>query len=232
MKHINLNQKPLHQVYYLQNNILYKISQSIDDDNCDKMISVTSSELETYTQKNNEIAFIPDVIDVSCKKDTSILWHSSYYLETLIEPGDSSYNNGKGFKPNSEHHKFNASTNSPENYIQLLTDFYKTNIVNDYLNGVSIEGIYDSLPIFYKNRDRFDKTKIYEITCKSADVNTTTDLSIGLVVLEKNGVLDISILNSLRTNIEDAIKEKYTQLMNKELNKIGKQVNAITTKKL
>ena len=105
-------------------------------------------------------------------------------------------------------------------------------IVNDYLNGVSIEGIYDSLPIFYKNRDRFDKTKIYEITCKSADVNTTTDLSIGLVVLEKDGVLDISILNSLRTNIEDAIKEKYTQLMNKELNKIGKQVNAITTKKL
>ena len=69
MNIIKLYTKPTNNIYYTNNDIIYKINKSIDLDDCSKYITV--QDVSDYNIKSNEKPFVPMAIDISCNKKIS-----------------------------------------------------------------------------------------------------------------------------------------------------------------
>lgn len=214
MEYKTLSYKTSHNVYYVENNVIYKIDKSIDKDDCVKFIAIDKDE--EYKPVNNEIPFVPETIGVTYYVNDE-LKSETLYLDNLINVGDTSVS-GK-FKPNPSHNLLNLSTNQPEKYVDIIEDFYKTQVINEFINGKNLNAIYNSLPTFCK------KGK----DAKGKNINSSINIGLSYNT-DEPPTLELSA--ALKKDVSTLLSEKYKAMINKDLDNLqfGQEVDKITFK--
>lgn len=215
MEYINLNTNATHKYYYVQNNILYKITNIDDNDECNKYISFDDDS------SMPENGFMPEFIKV----DVRLIGASGksqripfYFLESMIQPGDIYDSNSNQFRPNPIHNKLKYSDKTNDiTYSDVLKDFYIDQCITDLLNGVSLSTIYNNLPEYCKETG--DDPNGYHYTIHLNDYNPHSrvpGLEIGLTYDND----EIKMSEDFKSNIITALKNKYAKMINDDLEKI------------
>ena len=223
------NKSISYRYLHTENNVIYEISFKKHEDDCSKFYTVTAEDKNNITLDDDKVnLLIPEVINVSVfDSSNNFKKVEHFYLDNFISVGDTIVKKGTNYfaVPNKNHFKIeNVTTTDISTYTTYLNDYYVNKIVNNMLNNVDLKSIYNSLPIYLKNKDFNGNT--YKVSG-----TYPKNISSGLYLDASDNV---KLTSKLEEKFNSFLISKYTELINNDLNIIDNSLNTIswTYKKL
>lgn len=212
---VNYSTQLVDYYYFINTNVIYKISLKNDSDGCGQRLIIRDGETQEIDLARNSSRFPNVKVEYSYTKNGEEVTDTKYYwFQSLIKDGDM-YTESDGFTPNPNHDTDGDET-PDTTYMAIVIDSIKKDIETYVNNGYNLDRIKERIPYWcYCKKDDIVKIDNKTVTIKS--VNDEDDML-------SEDFTDEAITNQ----IKDALKEKLLVIDNNYLENFGLEVDAST----
>ena len=210
---VNYSTQLVDYYYFINNNVVYKISLKNDSDECGQRLVIRDGETQEIDLAGNSSRF-PNVsveYTYTNKNDEEVTDTKYYWFQSLIKDGDT-YTNGV-FAPNTDHDT-DGDGHTDTTYIAIVTDSIKKDIETYVNNGYNLDRIKERIP--------------YWCYCKQGDTVKIDNKTVTVTNVNNSGMSDIFTDEEITNQIKDALKEKLLVIDNNYLDNFGLEVDAST----
>lgn len=208
---VNYSTQLVDYYYFINNDVIYKISLKNDSDECGKRLVIRDDETKEIDLAKNSTRFPNVKVEYSYTKNEKEVTDTKYYwFQSLIKDGDT-YTEVGGFAPNTEHDTDGNGTKD-STYIAIVTDSIENDIKTYVNNGYNLDKIKERIP--------------YWCYCQQGDTVKIDNKTVTITNVNNGGMSENFTDEKITSQIKDALKEKLLVIDNNYLDNFGLEVNA------
>lgn len=209
---VNYSTQLVDYYYFINNNVVYKISLKNDSDECGQRLVIRDGETQEIDLAENSSRFPNVSIEYSYTKNGEEVTDTKYYwFQSLIKDGDT-YTNDV-FAPNTDHDT-DGDGMPDTTYIAIVIDSIKKDIETYVNNGYNLDRIKERIP--------------YWCYCQQGDTVKIDNKTVTITNVNNGDMSEIFTDEEITRQIKDALKEKLLVIDNNYLDNFGLEVDAST----
>ena len=209
---VNYSTQLVDYYYFINTNVIYKISLKNDSDECGQRLVIRNGETQEIDLAGNSSRF-PNVnikYTYTNKNGKEVTDTKYYWFQSLIKDGDT-YTNGV-FAPNTDHDT--DGDGQTDTYMAIVINSIKKDIETYVNNGYNLDKIKERIP--------------YWCYCKQGDTVKIDNKTVTVKNVNNSGMSDIFTDEEITKQIKDALKEKLLVIDNNYLDNFGLKVDEST----
>ena len=209
---VNYSTQLVDYYYFINTNVIYKISLKNDSDECGQRLVIRNGETQEIDLAGNSSRF-PNVnikYTYTNKNGKEVTDTKYYWFQSLIKDGDT-YTNGV-FAPNTDHDT--DGDGQTDTYMAIVINSIKKDIETYVNNGYNLDKIKERIP--------------YWCYCKQGDTVKIDNKTVTVTNVNNSGMSDIFTDEEITKQIKDALKEKLLVIDNNYLDNFGLEVDEST----
>ena len=209
---VNYSTQLVDYYYFINTNVIYKISLKNDSDECGQRLVIRNGETQEIDLAGNSSRF-PNVnikYTYTNKNGKEVTDTKYYWFQSLIKDGDT-YTNGV-FAPNTDHDT--DGDGQTDTYMAIVINSIKKDIETYVNNGYNLDKIKERIP--------------YWCYCKQGDTVKIDNKTVTVTNVNNSGMSDIFTDEEITKQIKDALKEKLLVIDNNYLDNFGLKVDEST----